>query len=306
MGLLQDIIEDARRSDASVSQVLRSLRILASRGRVDDLTEWVRREVSGYGPDDALPSYRGPFPGHAMGHFSGPFGSEATISIPDFGFPEDFKKQLFNIDLRGPMAELENMLAVDQAESQLRWHWPANAVVLANRLMADGKVAQLPGHGLVSAWLPITSNVLTTAVDGVRNRVLELALELELVSPELGTIPSATSEHREEISAKFNQVIFAQHVQVGETFSPNYGVSITAGDPASLDRYLAALGVADADQRKEVVEAAIEARAQGEKEVRSGSKLKEAAKKVAALAQKAGAKATDVLIEAMIQRWLGE
>ena len=304
VSLLQEIIETSRHSDTSVTQLLRSLRVLAARGNVDDLTEWVRRELNGYGSGDALPPYRGPFAGHAMGTFSGPFGAEETLALPDFGFPGRFKG-LFNLELRGPMAELERMLAVDSAKSQLRFHWPANSVVMANQLMEQGKVPRLRGYGLAGVWVPITVNILVTAVDGVRNHILDLALELEQVSPELGSVAGATAEHREEISAKFHQVIIASNVQVGETFSPNYGISIAPGDPASLDRYLAALGIDDVESRKELIKAAENARSQGETDVKSNNKLQAIISKMSGFAQRTGAAATDVLIETLIQRWLG-
>ena len=163
----------------------------------------------------------------------------------------------------------------------------------------------MPGHGLVSAWVPITSNVLITAVDGVRNHILDLALELEQISPELGSIAGRTAGHREEVSVKFNQIIIAQHVQIGEKFSPNYGVSITSGDSGSLDKYLVALGVTDSACRKELVDAAVEARSMGEKDVKPDSKLRSAIRSVTGFASKTGAKATDLVIEAIIQKWLG-
>ncbi|MGH3975216.1 MAG: hypothetical protein ACRDS9_18085, partial [Pseudonocardiaceae bacterium] len=215
MGLLNEIIEGARGNSVSTTELLRSVRVLAVRGKAQDLADWVKRELAGYPEGEPLPRYRGPFDAQVLGRFSGPMGSETTIPIPDLRFPEDFDP-LFKIELRGPLSELEGMLHAD-FDKQIGFAWSANAVAWANQMMDQGEVGHVKFHGLRSAHRPLTKNLLLTAINGVRDRILDLALELEQVSPELEQVESSgTAVQPEKMSAVYQVVVHADNAFVGE------------------------------------------------------------------------------------------
>jgi len=279
VGLLQEIIAGVTAGSKPVSELLRSMQVLAKRGGAGDLEEWVRKESNGYGDDDVLPKYRGPFSVNPLAHLSGPFGSEVKrLPIGGGAFPEQFQ-ELFSFKLYWGIKELEDM--ADQGP-EVHLPWSADAIGYANGLINAGKIKLIPMHGLVSVYIPVSRAALVRAVDAVRGRTLDLALELEQVSPELGDVAGSAAEHKEEISAKFQMNITADTVNVGES----YGVAITSGDSTSLARYLHALGVEDEAAINELTEAAETAEA-GDLQ-REQSRLKKTVKKVGGLIGVAG------------------
>ncbi len=194
------------------------------------------------------------------------------------------------------MKELEEIASQD---SEVHLPWPADMVSYANGLINARKVKLIPMHGLVSVNIPVTRAALVRAIDAVRGRILDLALELEYVSPELGEVAGSSAEHKEEISAKFQMNIHADTVNVGE----NYGVPITSGDSASLARYLRGLGVEDEAAIDELTEAAKTAEA-GDLQ-REESRLKTAVKKVGGLIGIAGVNSGVQLAAKAAEGYLG-
>lgn len=92
MTLLERIIESAER-DGSVSSLLRMMKTLAARTGADQLGKWANNELTGYGVDDTVPQYRGPFEiqvtatfRNSLGIFRityplGPGGSRKTCAV---------------------------------------------------------------------------------------------------------------------------------------------------------------------------------------------------------------------------------
>lgn len=221
-----------------------------------------------------------------------------TIAIPDLRFPKDFDP-LFKIELRGPLSELEGMLDAD-FDKQIGFAWPANAVAWANQLMDQGKVGHVKFHGLRSAHRPLTKNLLLTAINGVRDRILDLALALELeqVSPELEQVESSgTVVQPEKMSAVYQVVVHTDKAFVGENITQFQHLQITPGDPGSLDRYLEGLGIGDAAQRRELVQHAEEAKAED-------GPVKTAFKSTIDAVAKAVPNVAVELIEAAVNKWI--
>lgn len=227
---------------------------------------------------------------------SGPFGNEArNFPISESAFPEYFE-ELFSFKLYWGMKELEDM--ADQ-NSEVQLPWPANVIGYANALIEEGRVKLIPMHGLVSVSIPVGRAALIRAIDAVRGRILDLALELEQVSPELGDVAGRAAEYKEDISAKFQMNIIADTINVGE----NYGVAITSGDSTSLARYLRGVGVEDAAAINELTEA-VETAEAGDLQ-REQSRLKKAVKKVGGLIAVAGVNSGVQLAVKAVEGYLG-
>jgi hypothetical protein len=301
MAVLQDIIEGATGSATPTTELLRMVRVLAARGRVDDLAEWVKNELYGYSEDDPLPDYRGPFPSLVMGTFDGPFRSSLKARLARTGLSAEIVSKFFVVQFRQSISELETLAEAEETP-QRGLQWPTELVMHFNSLIEEGTVAHPEMHVLRSAMLPIAKAQIVAVVNGVRNRILEFALALEDTSPELGSQPAQQAGAREEISAKFNMTIVANNVNIGETVTPNYGVSIVAGDHESLHHYLRAIGVSDATLRSELVEAADEARKDGDVDVSRSSRLKKAITKATG---QLGMAAVGNLIQEVIKQWIG-
>jgi hypothetical protein len=306
LGLLQEIITGATDGTKPVSELLRSMQVLAVRGGARDLQSWVKKERDGYGDYDVLPSYRGPFSVNPKAHLAGPFNSQIrNMELPRGAFPEEFY-HLFEIRFYQRMAEMEDLIAKDV--NKLHMPWPADAVALANGLMNSGRIRLIEMHGLVSAWTPVGRAAMVRTVDAVRSRILDLALELEGVSPELGDVAGSTAEHKEEISAKFQMNITAHTVNVGETVFPNYGVvAVTTGDTGSLEKYLRALQVTDEAAIDELTRA-VESGEVGDLQ-KEDSRLMKAMKRVGGLvgtaSVNAGTSSGFQLVQKAVEGYLG-
>lgn len=304
MGLLQDIINGATSGSTPVAQLLRSVQVLAVRGNVADLAEWVRLERDGYSHDDMVPTYRGPFDVVVEANFTLGPQMRSRHPLASTMFPEEFGP-LFKVAYRQSIAQLEALNI--SAEQDLGSPWSGEAVHRANTLISrGGQVALDPFVELISVYRRFGATQVVGVVDAVRNRILDLALELEQVVPELDLVDSKPRESREQISAVFQTVVHAQSAYVGNNETSNhYEAQVTPGDTESLARYLDGIrGISDGD-KKELVEAAEAAKGEGEEAVETNGRLKGALKKVGGFAGKASQEAGNIVVKAMIQHWLG-
>lgn len=304
MGLLSDIIDGATDGSRPVSQLLRSVQVLAIRGGARDLSEWVIKERDGYGVGDPLPDYRGPFDVQVRGQLTGPFGSNiANVPIPRASFPEQFAP-LFRTKFRGPVVELEDLLRSDI--TTLGTPWSGDAIGWTNNLINDGKLTLVEMHYLQTARTIVPRALVLNAVEAVRNRLLDLALELEQVAPDLDRPQTPVAKHREHISAVYQTIVHSgANAYIGTNQVQHPHAQVVPGDADSLRRFLDGIrGLADAD-KQELVEAATDAQAHGQTSVDDDGRLKKTLKKVGSVAGKAGQEAINVAVKAALQHWLG-
>jgi hypothetical protein len=304
MGLLQDIIESATDGTKPVSSLLRSMQVIAVRGQAGDLAAWVKKERDGYGPDDALPEYRGPFPTRVLAHLTGPFGSEApNVPVPQIGFPDD-ARGLFTVELRESMATIEELLSGEQPH--LSSPWSGDDILYTNALVQSGKVGTITGHRYATAYRDVPRTLVVGVVDAVRNRVLDLALELEQVAPELDKPDGKPQENREQISAVYQTVVHAHTAYVGphET-TQQLNIQVTPGDVDSLARYLSGIRGLSEPDKQELIAAAEAAKRQGPEAVEKNSRLKTALKKISGAAGKLTQEGASLAIKLALEHWLG-
>ena len=217
-------------------------------------------ETEGYSNDDSLPEYRGPILTGAMGHFSGPFGSEiSNLQIPPGHFPERLQTdKLFEVEVRQSVAEIENLVA--SAGEQLQVPWPPNFISMTNTLIQRGEMSLIEGHGIVKAWRPVQKATLVGILDRVRTKVLDLALELEQRFPDAGT-PNEVPDQglRDALGLTVSAVVYGSNnvINLAGRDAIQTGAEIPALDRAALVQHLSTLGVPAEDIAE--LETAIEA-----------------------------------------------
>jgi hypothetical protein len=256
--LLDDIIEDAS-GTVAVTTLLRKLRIVASRTDTAKLGEWVTRELEGYLGRDDLPPYRGPIPIPVVGDFYGAFNTSAQgVGIPPSTFPEELRDgPLFTLRFSNPLAEIEEMAT----RESLHDAWPSDAVRYYNHAVLRGTVTRIVREDMAlgQARKPVPRQIFVGVIDAVRNRVLELALEIEKVAPGAGQ-QAVTANEKADVGSVVNNIFTFQaaaNVAVGST-NVTQTVGLPAcGDQAALLRYLGAIGVEP--QRVVDLQAALEA-----------------------------------------------
>lgn len=210
MGLLGDIQSAIIDADRPLPAALRMAMVLAARLDNRLLRQWVDRELNGY-PDDAeLPAYRAKRPARVLGDFSGPLGLQADgFAIAPFQVKAEHRDVgLFDIAFNAAVATYEALLEGDGDDFQVPW--PAGAVPLTRPRVFQDMVC-------INAWKAISRSDLVAIVDGVRNRLLGLVLELEREAPEAGEVASAQLPiHAEQITHLVQTTIYAGSTTVSD------------------------------------------------------------------------------------------
>lgn len=179
------LIEDASGSAVPVDELLRRLKVVASRARLPELDMWVQHELNGYPDGVPLPSYRGPFPTVVLGHLVGPFGREVrNAPIPPSAYPAELRDgHLWRVSLGSGVSELESLAARDEA---VQLAWPPDMIPYTTYLQQRGECGIDPMMSLVGAKQVLDRSVIVGLLRAVRDRVLSLALRLEVENPKLG------------------------------------------------------------------------------------------------------------------------
>lgn len=218
MTLIQELVDGAAGDTVPVATLLRQLMVVAARTDTAPLADWVRHELEGYPMSEVVPAYRGPFPVHVVGDFTGMMGSGVTnLPIAPMTVPEEIRPDhLFNVSFADPVAEL-GQLAL---HPKLEMAWPADVVRAYNGLVAQGKIRRIVRGDmvLVTAKYGIPTSTVVGVLDAVRTRILELVLELEKVAPTAGQ-PDAPPATKAETARVVNYHLHgtAMNVAIGST-----------------------------------------------------------------------------------------
>jgi hypothetical protein len=160
-GLIEEIQRDAIDDNVSVSQLLRRMKVAASKLRLGGVEAWVEHELSGYPDEQNLPSYR-VIDGVAVAHHV-----SAGWRIMALG-PNEQMNVAFQINLfTSSISEVESRAG---GEEQLILTYPEFFERMA--------VSQMP-FGVDKVGLSVDPGKFRAALDAVRNRCLDWALKME-------------------------------------------------------------------------------------------------------------------------------
>lgn len=243
--LLDDIIGLATNTDQSITVLLRKCVVLAHQIKNDKLKTWANKELSGYGGKDELPDYR-VVSATATGHFSGWGGSQATLPIPPAALEENHQRFATQVHLAQAIATYEDLVKTATADGKITMHWPPNLVLYyQNRIPFRSQQMSL-----VVAYQEIPKPTLVELLDTVRNRVLNVALEIQ---SEVGSrdedLKDITPQAEEKIERYVTQQIFNGDVFVstGQSSMTVHEQHIAVGDWGQLQKVLGNSGVSQSD-----------------------------------------------------------
>ncbi|WP_374246334.1 hypothetical protein [Zoogloea sp.] len=194
MSLLRQIQDAAIDSSVDLPTLLRKCKVLAARLGNDDFKRWIENELSGYDNKDDLPEYR-VLSVNSKGHFSGAFGSGLrNADIPLLCLPEDFRESLGHSYLMQPIAAMASLVE-NSTSGTLQEPWNPDVVAHFGQQIYKHMVC-------MQAWKVIPTSALVAALDTVRTRVLNFALEIEAQNPAAGEamanekpVPQETVQH---------------------------------------------------------------------------------------------------------------
>ena len=241
MSLLDEIRSDLVNESATLPNILRKAKILASAIRLPEFSEWVDLELNGYRDRDTdkVPNYRRFRPTN-LGTFAGPFGSGIeNYQLPTSNLPAEVKDFAENLIFFDGVGALE---AQESGPSQMRMKWPQEYLILAR------EATQLPGGMvLIDAHQPISNYLISGILDQVKNKLLDFVLGLQESNITSEDLDNRTVEPQVAQNL-YNVYIYGDHNNVASGENVNQRVnSVRKGDQASLLGFLREINMANED-----------------------------------------------------------
>jgi hypothetical protein len=157
--LIDDLQLDAADASVSVSTLLRKALVVAARLGVEDVPEWINRELSGYYGVDEIPRYR---------IVRGRVRAKLMHRLIDVQFDtNEFEKNVSERRIDSSIADLESMLS---EEGTLTITYPAEAQAILRQIYDS------PGTQFLCV---IERARIASILDQIRNEVLRWAIALD-------------------------------------------------------------------------------------------------------------------------------
>ncbi|MGB3258433.1 MAG: hypothetical protein WBA72_10655 [Ornithinimicrobium sp.] len=228
--------------DVQVQDALRRLYVATRRMEASGLSEWLRSELNGYEEGSPLPDYRSKrFPIRLT--FNGPMNSSAEIDVSVSELPAELTAPLEYLGLHEPVAELSALATgTKNPGMNLAMIW----VEMYRRLAEEKGLPRMHMMVLNEARLTIPRSHLHGILDRIRSTALDLALDLEDLSPTVGSPGGPTVAEDPELARAATVYLTKIYgsdpvVTIAEQASVAAGdgstaVQIVAGDIESLLR----------------------------------------------------------------------
>lgn len=182
MSLLREIQQEAISSNSNLPQLLRKCKYLSFRLDNDDFKAWINCELNGYNSIDDLPDYRKLIV-NSKGHFAGAYGSELkNANIPTLLIPPEFRDNLQRTHFVQSVAALDSILKsaeTNNSTSTLHEQWNPDVLALLQDKFYERMICYY-------AWKVIPVSAVASILDTIRTRILNFALEIEVIAPGVG------------------------------------------------------------------------------------------------------------------------
>ena len=239
MSLLREIQASILDANSEIGSILLKLRFLASRLGSAQLEEWVKHEAEGYPVDVDVPEYRR-LSVSFRGVWSGPFGSGVkNAPIPPYLVEKYAGKSWTKMVMRESIAAVDELAT---GESDSIYIDTSNLI-----LKLQGKV--YPHFSCLSVEGEVSKHTFREIQNSVRNRVLNLTIELEKAVPsvvevKLGESVTDGRDTADAVTHVFHQTIYGSNTTVSNTGDgAQVNLAITIGDGNSLVQVLENSGI---------------------------------------------------------------
>lgn len=200
---LDQAIRSLTDPSVAIGDALRGLLVVSRRIKATELTDWIQAELTGYDSDAALPKYRRqPLPIELR--WDGFGGSRSFMTVGAGEIPEVLAPADQPVRLTHPVAEL-SALAGAEGDTEPRFALPLAWVALYRHFIKQGElIPHIQNMVLNEAYVIAPRTFLLGLVDQVKTAALDLALDLEGVSPEAGSSGGPTVESDKELASVVN------------------------------------------------------------------------------------------------------
>ncbi|TPG31109.1 phage major capsid protein [Flavobacterium pectinovorum] len=247
MKLISDIINDLVDNDKSLNSALLKTKVLASRIKNKDLSEWVSKESNGYNSEKELPSYRKNISCHIKGDYIVGNMKYSNQAVPIVGMEETFKSSLSQTNFTISILALESLTS-DSKSSTLMYPFPAEIIgMIEENWIQMGN----PYLRLINARKIIPTTAVKEILVQVRNKLLDFMLEIDSEYGNLTEIKDL-SEKSKEISKIMNQTIInntgdGNILSTGTNAKINAKINISKGGLDELKNHLNEIGISEID-----------------------------------------------------------
>jgi hypothetical protein len=243
--LLDDIINLAIDGSQPLPDILRKCLLLGHELKNQQLKDWANQELNGYRSEKNVPKYR-IIPALARGNFIGPFHAQYNRHlIPSVVLEEKHRKFAERVSLVQSVSAYADVLKERDAKSSssfLTFNWDPNMVgYYQEKLMQGGFICH-------AAWQEIPVSAIAEMLDTIRNRTLNMALQIK---DELGTsYTNLRKIESDETESKIQSIIFQNTggnttVAFGQANvdASQHQTVIAVGDRKALDEALSHAGL---------------------------------------------------------------
>lgn len=210
--------------DVSIADAMRRLLVVARRIGAIDLSDWIRQELEGYKVLEGTPEYRD---GRALPiavRFDGYGGLSTTRRMSQRDLPAELSSVMDNFKLVMPLAELEAL--ANDGDNNPQNQLPAYWLQRFRELAEEDRVPHLTRYVANHAAIEVPRTYLLGILDRIKTVALDLALDIEDVSPDAGDSGGPTVDTEPAI-----REAVASHMTV--IYANNSSVSVASGAGAA-------------------------------------------------------------------------
>jgi hypothetical protein len=231
--LVLEIQKLATENYGDVSDLLRKALLAATKLKLEDLKDWVSKELNGYRNGD-VPTYREV---RASVYLKNPYNGLIPVIFPS----DEIADAFCNIEIRDPIGNIVSILS-KQDDSKTNPIYP---------LTPKQEKFLIQQCGLnIPPVRTISSSVLATILDAVRTNILEWSLKLE----ENGILGEgmAFSQEEKDLAFKSHEINIQNFQGIlgnveNSSITQNLEMTIDKNDFESLKSYLLTVGVQNGD-----------------------------------------------------------
>ena len=238
MNLLGDIQASLLVPDSDIAPILLKLRFLASRLGSTPLQEWVKYEAQGYPEEIDVPDYR-QLPATYFGTWINPVRQLNNVPIPRHLVAKYGGEDWVTISMRQSISVVDALADGDGDTLTL----DASNLILR----FQGKLYR--DHSCISVTGEISKTAMREIQSAVRNRVLELTIELEKALPDTANVeleaPISTEKKSAEVVTQvFHQTIYGPNTTLTNSeVGTQINLTIGQGDGVALVSELVRSGI---------------------------------------------------------------
>lgn len=169
-------------SERPLSDGLSALYVLASRFRTLELKQWIDKELSGYGDDEPVPSYRILSNPTIRLTFDGPVGYPSRHRLlQPYDIPAELRIPESGLSFRQPLVALEGMSRSPQGS---RIPLPDVWIQRYRQVLSENKASGFHMLELNEAEIQIPSTAIESVVSSIRVHALKLTTAIDELNGE--------------------------------------------------------------------------------------------------------------------------